>query len=123
MGEICYHSTVSGVDVVVWLDKGETFIHRLTFRGTSVLPRSYVQNLLNLNKPDLTWKITKQGGGEVDLEGTKDGKSVFGATWKNEGVSIFAFDAFKPPVNEVVAVSTPVRQEQVPSSDQLAKEQ
>jgi Superinfection immunity protein len=122
MGEICYHSTSSGVAIVAWLDKGKTFIHRLTFRGSSVLPKSYVQNLLKLNGPDLTWKITKQGGGEVDLEGTKDDKLVIGATWTDEGISIFAFDAFKPPATEVVTASTPVAQKEVPAMQQVAKE-
>jgi hypothetical protein len=123
MGEVCYHSTISGVAVVAWLDKSETLIHRLTFRGSSVLPKSYFENLLKLNGPDLTWKITKQGAGEVDLEGTKDDKLVLGATWTDEGISIFAFDAFKPPAStEVVTASTPVAQEEVPAMQQVAKE-
>jgi hypothetical protein len=49
MGETCYHSQVAEIDVTAWVDKRDTYIHRVTYGRAAGLSQSDEEYLLGRN--------------------------------------------------------------------------
>jgi hypothetical protein len=75
MGEDCYRSQLSNVAVEAWIDKDQTYIHRVTYRSFN-LRESDVESLLKINGPDLEWLFSQSDATRIDWTGKKNGKLI-----------------------------------------------